>query len=488
MAGIVSLGAYLPRLRLNRMAIFNAVGFLAPALMTAARGERTMCNWDEDAMTMAVAAGRDCLAGMDKSKVGGIYLASTSTPFADRSNAGVLATALNLSEDVVCADFSSTQKAGTSALVAALQAARGAEGRDFLVTAADRRRTKAAWFHEMWFGDGACSLLVGTENVIAEFLGSHSVSYDFVDHYRGSDEKFDYNWEERWIRDEGYMKIYAESIGGLLEKTGTKINEISRLCYPCFLGRAHGGVAKKLGASPEQVASNMHAEAGECGVAHPLILLARELESASPGDKIVAAGFGQGSDALLFQVTDKIKDLPSRMGVAGSLARRKEEQNYSKFLKFNELIETDMGIRAESPKQTALSALWRKRNLILGFVGGKCTRCGTPQIPSDRICVNPDCGAVDSQEEYEFADQPATILTYTGDMLAVSVDPPAIYGMVQFTNGGRMMMDFTDCSLADVEVGVPVKMQFRKKYYDSQRGFTGYFWKAAPELAPEQGE
>jgi 3-hydroxy-3-methylglutaryl CoA synthase len=488
MAGIVSYGAYLPRLRLNRMAIYNNVGFLAPALMTAARGERAMCNWDEDAMTMAVAAGRDCLRGTDKSNLGGVYLASTSAPFADRSNAGVLATALNLDEDVSCADFSSTQKAGTSALVAALQAAQAGEGKNFLVAAADKRRTKSAWFHEMWFGDGAAALSVGSKDVIAELAGHHSVTYDFVDHYRGKDEKFDYNWEERWIRDEGYMKIYAKSIGGLLEKTGTRIDEVAKLCYPCFLGRAHGAVAKKLGASPEQVSSNMHEESGECGVAHPLILLVRELEQAKPGDKILVAGFGQGSDALLFQVTDKIKELPSRMGVAGSLARRKEEHSYAKFLKWNELIETDMGIRAESPKQTALTALWRNRKLVLAFVGGKCTQCGTPQIPSERICVNPDCGAVDSQEDYEFADQPATILTYTGDMLAVSVDPPAIYGLVQFTKGGRMMVDFTDCSLADVEVGVPVAMQFRRKYYDQQRGFTGYFWKAAPELSTGPGE
>jgi uncharacterized OB-fold protein len=43
-----------------------------------------------------------------------------------------------------------------------------------------------------------------------------------------------------------------------------------------------------------------------------------------------------------------------------------------------------------------------------------------------------------------------------------------------------MIMDFTDCSLAEVEVGVPMKASFRKKYYDKDRGFTGYFWKAVP--------
>jgi len=467
--------------------MFKSVSFLAPGLISAAQGERTMANWDEDSLTMAVAAGRDCLAGLDKSKIQAVYLATTSAPFSDRANAGIQAAALNLKDDIASADFTSTQKAGTSALAAALAAVKGGDLNQILVTASDRRRTKAAWFHEMWFGDGAASLLVGKDEVIAEFLGAHSVTCDFVDHYRGADKKFDYNWEERWIRDEGYLKILPEAVSGLLKKTGTDIKAVARVIFPCFLGRSHVQIGKKFGAVPDQLADNMHKETGECGTAHPLIMLVRELEQAKPGDKLIVAGFGQGSDALLFQVTDKIKDLPGREGVAGSLARRREETSYTKFLKFNELIETEMGIRAEAPKQTALSALWRKRKLILGLVGGRCRECGAPQLPSERVCVNPDCGAIDSQDDYEFADQPAKILTFTGDMLAVSVDPPAIYGMVQFDHGGRLMMDFTDCELKEVEVGVPVKLTFRKKYYDEQRGFTGYFWKAAPAAGAQGG-
>ena len=84
MAGIVSFGAYLPRLRLERMGIMQSMGWLAPGLITAAQGERSLCYWDEDALTIAVAASRDCLVGMDKSKIDAVFLASTSLPFSDR--------------------------------------------------------------------------------------------------------------------------------------------------------------------------------------------------------------------------------------------------------------------------------------------------------------------------------------------------------------------------------------------------------------------
>jgi 3-hydroxy-3-methylglutaryl CoA synthase len=66
MIGITSYGAYIPRLRLNRSAIYQSMGWFAPAIVMVAQGTRSMCNWDEDAITMSVEASRSCLEGMDK--------------------------------------------------------------------------------------------------------------------------------------------------------------------------------------------------------------------------------------------------------------------------------------------------------------------------------------------------------------------------------------------------------------------------------------
>ncbi|MDY7080741.1 MAG: SDR family NAD(P)-dependent oxidoreductase, partial [Chloroflexota bacterium] len=481
MIGIVSYGGYIPRLRLNRMSIFQDIGWLVPAVIMVAQGERSFCNWDEDSVTMAVAASRDCLTGLDRSKVDGLYLASTTLPFADRLNAGIVATALNLRDDILTADFTSSQKAGTSALITALEAVNSGSKKRVLVTASDRREAKAASFYEMWFGDGAASLLLGDEDVIAEFKGAHSISCDFVPHYRGARRRFDYTWEERWVREEGYAKIIPEAIKGLLSKLGVSMDEVDRVIYPCFIKRQHGRIAKAIGAAPEQVMDNLHEVCGETGTAHPLVMLVRALEEAQPGEHILVAGFGQGCDALCFKVTDAgCKRQEAGSGVTGSLANGKTTDNYLKFLKFRDLIETETGIRAEAPSQTAMTALWRKRNMVLGLVGGKCIECDTPQFPKMDICVNPDCGALHSQQDYEFAGIPATIKSFTGDMLAVSEDPPAIYGLVQFEGGGRFMADFTDCELDDLKVGMPVRMAFRIHHTDEERGFTGYFWKAVP--------
>ena len=59
MVGIVAFGAYVPRLRLNRQAVYDANKWFAPGLRGLAKGERSMANWDEDSITMAVEAARD---------------------------------------------------------------------------------------------------------------------------------------------------------------------------------------------------------------------------------------------------------------------------------------------------------------------------------------------------------------------------------------------------------------------------------------------
>ncbi|MBU0516529.1 MAG: SDR family NAD(P)-dependent oxidoreductase [Proteobacteria bacterium] len=482
MIGITSYGGYIPRLRLNRMSIVENVGWFAPAIVAVAQGERSFCNWDEDSLTMAVAAARDCLTGADRPTVDGVFLASTTLPYQDRLNAGIVKTALNLKDQVDAADFTSGLRAGTTALIQALMAVKSGDRESLLVAATDKRLAKTAYFYEMWFGDGAASMLVGSKNVIAEFLGSFTVTHDFVDHYRGLNRTYDYMWEERWVRDEGYSKIIPQAVSGLFEKLSITMDDVDRFVFPCFFKAEHRKIAAKLGADPDKVPDNLHEVCGETGAAHPLVMLALTLDEAEPGQRILVCGFGQGCDALYFKVTEAIKDLAPRRGIKGSLDHKLTTTNYTKFLKFRGLLPTEMGLRAEAPTQTPLTALWRRRDMVLGLVGGRCAKCGTPQLPRMDICVNPECRAVGAQEPYEFADRPARVKSFTGDLLAVSVDPPAVYGLVEFGDGGRLMADFTDCEMSDVHVGQRVTMSFRRKYTDDERGFSGYFWKAVPVI------
>lgn len=481
--GISAYGAYLPRLRLARRAIAETNAWFNPALKGLAKGERTMCNWDEDAVTMAVEAARDCLAAHDRDGVAAVCLASTTLPFKDRLNAGIVSEALNLKPSIAAQDVGASQRAATSALVAALQAVRGGAGPTLLV-ASEKRRTKSASPLELQTGDGAAALLIGGGPAIAQLIAHATQTVDFVDHHRGEDAEFDYTWEERWIRDEGYNKIVPATLSELFSKTATKPGEIAHFIMPCVLPRVAAGIAKRAGIPDGAVRENLQAVCGDTGTAHPLVMLADCLASAKAGDKILLLGFGQGCDALLLEATPELARLPPRLGVQGHLARRREVANYARFLAFNDLVTMDRGMRAEGDKGTPLSSLYRNRRMLTGFIGGRCSKCGTLQFPKTNVCVNPNCNAFHTQEDQPFADMPARVQSYTADRLTYSPDPPAYYGMVTFEQGGRQMIDFTDCDEENVAVAATMRMMFRVKDRDPQRGFTRYYWKAAPASPP----
>jgi len=480
MSGICSYGGYVPRYRLNRMLIYKAVGWMNPANIANAKGEKAVANFDEDSITMAVAAGLNALNGIDPTKVNGAFMASTTMPYKERLNAGIVATALGLRDDIRTADFSGGLKAGTSALLSAVDGIEAGRLNHVLVTAAESRLGKPASPQELIFGDAAAAFVVGNENVIAEFKGSYSLSYDFADHYRGKNTTYDRQWEDRWIRDLGFDQFVPQAVKGLLKKLNLTMEDVAKVIYDCHYGAARKKLNKLLGISPEVEQDNFQMEIGQSGTAQSLVMLANALETAKPGDRLLVVSFGGGCEALCFQVTDNIGAYQSRGTISSAMAGKAALDNYTKYLVWRDILPGDGGLRSEEDVWTRWSALWRSRKMVLGLWGSRCKKCGTLQLPPQAVCVNAECGAVGEMEDHRFADKTGTVASFTGDMLAASVNPPAIYGQVAFDGGGKMMFDFTDCHLEDLETGMAVHLSFRRKYYDEKRDISGYFWKAVP--------
>lgn len=122
MAGIVLYGCYIPRYRIDRRLIYKAMGWLNPA--TFLPGEKAVADFDEDSLTMAVAAATDCLGDIDRNKIDAVYFATSTAPYTERQGAEIIATAIDARSDIRSADFSDTPKAGTTALLSALDAVR----------------------------------------------------------------------------------------------------------------------------------------------------------------------------------------------------------------------------------------------------------------------------------------------------------------------------------------------------------------------------
>ncbi len=469
--GLLATTRYVPRLRLDRSEVLARHQWMAPGLRSLAKGRRAIANWDEDTVTMSVEAGRQLLRASPSVAAEELTLVSTTLPFAERLNAGIVASALGLATSAVLRDATSSGRAALTELATAMR--RPASSTTQMLLAAERRIAQPASAQEMIFGDGAAGALVGSGAAIATLLASRSEYADLVDHFRETGHDHEYAWEERWVRDEGYMKIAAGTIRQCLLDAGVAVSDVAHFVMPAPLARVNEAVAKRLGIGAAAVVSAEHGTVGDLGSAQPLAMLDIALRAAAPGALIMVAAFGSGCDALLLRRT--AAPCPGDVPDAGQ-----PENNYLKYLSFTGQIDLAWGMRAEMDNKTALTAAWRDHARASRFEGGRCSACGTVQVPRTRVCVNPECRTQDTQQTTSLADLPAHVMSHTTDFLGYTPDPPFQFGHIDFEGGGRVLMEFTDTDVGELAVGLPLRMVYRVKEFDRNRGFRRYFWKATP--------
>ena len=467
MIGIVSFGAYVPFNRLPRKKLEEAFG------NPAAPGNKAVANYDEDSLTMAVASSLDCLSGLSTGDIKAVYFASTTSPYREKSVAATISEAIALCDSVRTLDFAGSLRVGSGAMLAALDAVKTDMGR-VLVTSSDCRLGAAGGQWEQFFGDGAASFLLGSDNVIAAYECSHSISADIQSLWRGGNDPFVRSWEERFYITKGYNSLVTAAVDGLLEKADMTPADISRLILYAPSPRYQAALAGRMGFQPGQVQDCLFNEIGNTGSASAPMMLASALETAKAGDKLLLVTFGEGADAILFTVTEDIGQLPKRKGVSGHIDSKTESMTYEKYLNWRNLISMEPP-RRPAMQQPSAPAMYRNRKQKLSFYGSRCLDCQTPQYPPQRICVN--CRSKDRMEDYSLLDKKAKIKTYTVDHLTNSQDPPITFVVVDFEGGGRVIFEMTDCVPGSIDIGTEVDFTFRKLF--EAGGISNYYWKAA---------
>ena len=125
-----------------------------------------------------------------------LYFSTVSPAYVDKTNATGVAAALRLDSDVLAADFGGAQRSAIGAMLAAL-----ASSETVLAVAADTRSGLAGSGDEAAGGDAGAAVLVGDDSagpLLAEFLGSASVSEEFTDRWRTPGDVRSKLWEERF--------------------------------------------------------------------------------------------------------------------------------------------------------------------------------------------------------------------------------------------------------------------------------------------------
>jgi len=469
--GIALCGSYLPALRIDRGAIAQIWG------RASVGGERSVANNDEDAITMAVEASRNCLRGQSREAIDGLFFATTSAPYTEKMNSALIATAIDLGRQIRTADFSHSLRAAGAALNAALDSVKGGSMKNVLVVAADSRIGYPRSDQEQLFGDGAAAVLVSSENVVARFEGSHSICNEMMDVWRIPDDVYVKTWEPRFILGEGYTRHMIEVVTGILKAHGLEPKDVAKAILPAPDGRSHKALVQRLGFDAKTQAQDpLLSQCGNCGAAHPLLMLVAALENSSPGDRLLVASYADGADAMLFTVTEAIEEPRNQHLLEAYLAEKMMLPSYARFLSYKGLVEAVPGEPFRLFPSATVS--WRDRNTILRCHGSRCKDCSTVTYPIQRVCYN--CGSTDNFDEVSLADLEGEVFTFTLDNLAGRSDDPVVVQTVAELGDDRVRFYamMTDCDPSRVKVGMRVALTFRKLYDGA--GMRNYFWKLRP--------
>jgi uncharacterized OB-fold protein len=420
-------------------------------------GARSVAGGDEDSNTMAVAAVRALDCATDEQPF--VYLASSTHPIAEMTNASIVAAAGHLASGTCPVDLS-----GVRSGVAGLLAASASGG---IAVASDVRTGSPGSSAEVEGGDAAVAFhFAATDDPVAVIETAVTHAVPVADFWREPGGSAIQTWEERFLADL-YISAATSAIGELLDAAGTQptITVVS-----CPLPRVAQAIGTRFaGTGDRPVQATHRRQVGYCGTADAAMLLAGALDACAAGDTVLVVSIMGGVDAVLVRALRDGRDRSTRAG------EQCVEVPYLRYLAWRGQLTLDPG-RRPNRQTTSQPAAFRSNGWKYSLTGSRCDRCGFVHLPAERVCAG--CGALNSASPYSVADRLATVVSLSSDAVGDGGLGVRLAGVVDFDDGGRMSVEFTDADGCDLGPGSRVAMVFRRT--STIGGLPNYFWRARP--------
>ncbi len=343
-SGIVSYGASVPYRRIAVKAILDVWGNSSLEILQQhlKLSERAVLFFDEDTNTLAIDAARNALEQLNESpkKLEAVYLGTGTNPWASNPSSTLVAEAIGAPGDIICSDLQFSGKSGTAAMVALLGLCESKMIERGLAIGSDtlNRHVSPGELYEYAASAAAAAFVIGSDQVVARVLGTSSQVSSLNDWFRLEGERF-IKTSTSNIPDAlriGLAEHVAPAVFALNAKVGLKPSDYTYAVFQQPYGFVPYMLAEILKLEPKQVALGAVADQiGDCGAASALLGLARVLDHAQSGDRILLAsdGFGAGADAFAFEVTPEIKKRQGRGRPVEALLSRKELVDYAAMTK-----------------------------------------------------------------------------------------------------------------------------------------------------------
>ena len=470
--GVVATGLYLPRRRLDGDEVEAAWGTSPPVDRAAVPAA------DEDALTMAVAAGRDALDRWDSAAadVAHLAVATTTPPLEEEAFAPRIGAALGLASEISTATTTQSTAAGGEALLSGADADGPA-----LVVVADAPEGDAATVGRR-VGAGAAAFLVADDADVV-----------LADRARESTDAPGLRLRERGQTAVSELDITTyerETVRDVVSTAVERLDVAHDAVGAASLHQPTGDIPHRIGAAlPYDGAAIARGtvvdDVGDAGAATVAIGLLAGLDAVEAGGTVVAGFFGSGATAvgLGFEAESRLET-----GVEAAIGAG-EAVSYPAALRARGAIgRTEV---AGGGAHVSLPSWQRTIPQRYRLVAGRCPECDAVAFPPEGAC--PACHArVDFESER---------LARTGEIVAVTAigqggappefveqqrrDGPFAVAIVEApvagdgTGSARFPAQVTGRDPGSVSVGDAVTGALRRIY--TAEGVTRYGLKFVPE-------
>ncbi len=341
--GIAGYGAYIPRFRIRVEDIARVWGADARTISSSLRiSEKAVPAMDEDTATIAVEAARYAIrrAGIGGERVGAVYVGSESHPYAVKPTATIVAEAIGATPELTAADYEFACKAGT----AAVQTCMGLVGTGMveyaLAIGADTAQGAPGDALEYTAAAGGAAFVIASENLLARVEGTYSYTTDTPDFWRREGQAYPRHGG-RFTGMPAYFKHVCGAAEGLMRGLGLEPEDFTYAVFHQPNGKFPRVAARRLGFTEEQVEPGIIVDrVGNTYSGSSLLGLAKVLDVAQPGDRVLVASFGSGagSDALSIVVESPIEERRQLAPSVEELIARKRYIGYAEYAKLRRKI------------------------------------------------------------------------------------------------------------------------------------------------------
>jgi hydroxymethylglutaryl-CoA synthase len=342
-SGIVGWGVYVPKYRLRADDIIDMWGLDYDSATSIWIEEKAVGNVDEDAVTIGYQASVYALmrAGIPPSKIDAVYFGTESKPYAVKPSATIVADALGIKPKKTAADLEFACKAGTEAIRLGITHVESQLASYILAIGADTAQGSPGDALDLTVSSGGAAYVIGSKSeAVAYFEGFASYVTDTPDFWRRDGVPYPMHGEG-FTAEPAYFHHIVSAAKLLMEELSLKPSDFDYAVFHQPNGRFPLKVALMLGIPKEKVLPGIVAPyIGNTYNGAMLIGLAKILENAKPGVRILAVSYGSGagSDAFSIVVTDKILDVVNKAPPVEYMLKRRAFINYGEYMKMRNIL------------------------------------------------------------------------------------------------------------------------------------------------------